>query len=82
MLTCREIAQSASDYLDCNVSWPRRMQMRLHLAMCRHCKRYVDQLALTIASVQASKPDPVDAATTDRIVAAIRESRAKAPPPT
>ncbi|TVR02319.1 MAG: zf-HC2 domain-containing protein [Deltaproteobacteria bacterium] len=44
MLKCREVYEIASDYIDGDLGRWARIQMRLHLAMCRHCSRLVRQL--------------------------------------
>ncbi|MEX0619459.1 MAG: zf-HC2 domain-containing protein [Pseudohongiellaceae bacterium] len=49
MLNCRDIAHTASDYLDQNLSWRERLAVRLHLLMCANCKRFVSHMALTVA---------------------------------
>ncbi len=44
MMTCKEVtAAVASDDL-LRRSWRERLGVRLHLMMCRHCRRYVAQL--------------------------------------
>ncbi len=44
MMTCREVASLiASDGLE-GAWWGRRLGVRLHLLMCRHCRRYAEQL--------------------------------------
>jgi len=55
------------------------MQMRLHLAMCRHCRRYVEQLAMSITALRGLKEDPVAPDTAERVVAAVRRAKAAAP---
>ena len=45
MPKCREVAAAvASDELARRL-WHQRLAIRLHLAMCRHCRRYAAQLA-------------------------------------
>lgn len=78
MLTCREVTECASDYLDGNLPFGRRLAFRLHLMMCRHCRRYVDQLARTVALVRAAGREATDPEAVDRIVAALDRSRAGA----
>lgn len=51
MLNCREISERASDYLDRNLPWRVRMQVRLHLLMCRFCREYIRQLALVVRTL-------------------------------
>jgi predicted anti-sigma-YlaC factor YlaD len=44
MLTCKEISRTiASDEL-ATAGWRRRLSVRLHLLMCRHCRRYFRQM--------------------------------------
>jgi hypothetical protein len=52
MLNCREITGRASEFLDATLPWHVRVQMRLHLLMCRFCREYVRQLALVVATLR------------------------------
>lgn len=72
MLTCREVTERASEYLDGNLSLGRRLTFRFHLMMCRHCRRYVDLLAQTIALVRVSGRVPPDRDTVERVAAELR----------
>lgn len=45
MLSCKQVATIASDYLDNNT--PLKWQMRLHLLMCANCRRFVRHLEIT-----------------------------------
>ncbi len=45
MLSCKQVAAIASDYLD--NSSPLKWQMRLHLLMCANCRRFVRHLKIT-----------------------------------
>ena len=44
-ITCREIAQWASTYLDGQVGDERKRQIVMHLAICAGCETYVKQIA-------------------------------------
>ena len=72
MLTCKELAEHASDYLDDNMSPTRQLSLRMHLLLCRHCRDYMDQLALTIQGLRAAavdeEPVEVSAALVQRFV--------------
>ena len=63
MLSCREVSERASDLIDGRASWRVRAGARLHLLMCQHCRRYVEQLKLTVRALQSSRRSepPVDA---------------------
>lgn len=45
MLSCKQVAAIASDYLD--NSSPLKWQIRLHLLMCANCRRFVRHLEIT-----------------------------------
>jgi len=45
MLSCKELAHAhASDYLDGHLPLRTRWGVSLHLALCRHCRRFLKQL--------------------------------------
>jgi hypothetical protein len=46
MLACREVSRLvASGEID-RAGWLRRLELRLHLMMCRHCRNYARQVRL------------------------------------
>jgi anti-sigma factor ChrR (cupin superfamily) len=45
MLTCREVSTAVASGDLARLSWRGRLGVRLHLLMCRHCRRYAAQLA-------------------------------------
>lgn len=45
MLRCREVTHIVASGEVERLGWRQRMQLRLHLMMCVHCRRYLDQLA-------------------------------------
>jgi predicted anti-sigma-YlaC factor YlaD len=44
-ITCREVAEWTSAYLDAHVGDMTRIRMALHLAACAGCETYVKQIA-------------------------------------
>jgi predicted anti-sigma-YlaC factor YlaD len=48
LLSCREIAERANDYVDGNLGfWP-AMQVRMHLLACRSCRNFVGQMRAVV----------------------------------
>lgn len=45
ILTCQESARLLSEGLDRTLSRPERVALRLHLALCRRCRRFGHNLA-------------------------------------
>jgi predicted anti-sigma-YlaC factor YlaD len=62
VITCKDISDTASDYLEGPTTLLQRLHLRLHLTMCKHCRRYVKQLKLTsdVASKIPGPPEPTD----------------------
>ena len=65
MLNCREVSERVSDFLDGTLPFSVRLQMRLHLLMCRFCREYVRQMALVVGALRrlqrnepAAEPGP------------------------
>jgi hypothetical protein len=67
MPSCKEITEHSSDYLDRNLPWWKRPGYWLHLMMCVHCRRYLQQLKLTIGTI-AKSPDSIPPNLTDKQV--------------
>jgi hypothetical protein len=47
MLSCREVAERASALIDGEVRGWEAIQIRMHLAMCKGCQRFIRQMRLT-----------------------------------
>ena len=47
MLTCRDIAELVTDYLDGSMPLTDRLLFQVHLATCVNCRAYLRQLELT-----------------------------------
>ena len=44
MLSCREVTQLVAGEQLARARLGTRVSLRLHLLMCRHCRRYIEQL--------------------------------------
>ncbi|HEY5931671.1 MAG TPA: zf-HC2 domain-containing protein [Nitrospira sp.] len=58
-ITCQEVAQWASAYLDDHVGNERKRQIAVHLAICAGCETYVKQIA-TVRDVVGLLPKAVE----------------------
>ena len=52
MLKCKDIVDQASDYLDHEMPFGRRMQYRMHLFICRHCRNFSRQFDASVAMLK------------------------------
>jgi anti-sigma factor ChrR (cupin superfamily) len=44
MKTCQEVSRSVASDALATAGWRERLSIKLHLLMCRHCRRYARQL--------------------------------------
>ena len=51
MLSCREVVRDSDLLLAGELTWQHRLSLKMHLLMCRHCRRYVQQLRTLIQAV-------------------------------
>lgn len=52
MLSCKQLNERATPYLEGDYNFVQKMSFWMHLAMCVHCRRYIRQLKLAIYTVQ------------------------------
>ncbi len=53
MLSCRQIAHQADAFLDGELSFWQKLQVRLHLSMCKACARFMGQMRVMRALIAA-----------------------------
>lgn len=70
MLSCRQVNERGTDYLERQLNWRGRLAVRAHLLICSYCRRFLRQLTLTRATLQRIRP-PVDETAVQRIRQAI-----------
>jgi len=71
-LTCRELTEALTDYLE-GVMGPEDVaRFEAHLAVCDGCVNYVDQMRDTIRVVHALRPAEVEATVPDELLEAFR----------
>jgi len=56
MLSCREVTEKASEYIDQNMPLGQRINFQMHLFMCKHCRQYLKQMRGVISIVKLHQP--------------------------
>jgi anti-sigma factor RsiW len=59
-MTCRELVELVTDYLEGTLPGQDRMRLDAHLAECPYCEEYIAQMRRTVAALGRLPPDPVD----------------------
>jgi hypothetical protein len=57
MLSCKDITEHANAYLEKDLPLSKRLSVRMHLFICVNCRRYVDQLRITIQTLGLMKDE-------------------------
>ena len=75
MLSCKEVTRKIASDEFAEGEWRERLAVRLHLLLCRHCRRYVAQLrAIGAAARNLWGERAQDARTIERLERRILES--------
>ena len=57
MLTCKETAQLLSKSFETELSWWKKLNLKLHLSMCDLCNRYLRQLKMIRKIISSASED-------------------------
>jgi anti-sigma factor RsiW len=78
-LTCQELAELVTDYLEGVLPRRQRIRFRLHIAGCTNCRRYVAQMRVTIAATGRIRAEDMAPEVRDELLAAFRGWKAGEP---
>lgn len=59
MLTCRELTELVTDYVEGRLSFLDRLRFQMHLGMCRHCRAYLRQFKQIIQALGKLPPESI-----------------------
>jgi predicted anti-sigma-YlaC factor YlaD len=71
-LTCSELVELITDYLENSLPADQRVRFDQHLAICEGCRNYVDQMRTTIALTGALKEQDIPSTARARLLSAFR----------
>jgi anti-sigma factor RsiW len=72
-ITCRELVELVTDYLEDALPAAERTRFEAHLADCEHCTEYLAQMRTTVAVLGRLPADSLPDAARDRLLAAFRD---------
>jgi anti-sigma factor RsiW len=79
-MTCRELVQVVTDYLEGALPDADRLRLEAHLALCPYCDEYIAQMRQTIEALGELPSEALDASRQEELLRAFRGWRS-APPP-
>jgi predicted anti-sigma-YlaC factor YlaD len=74
-ISCQEVVEVITDYLEGRLSREDVAILEAHFALCDGCRWYLDQMRITIAAVGRIEDEEVPAELRDTVLAAFRNRR-------
>jgi anti-sigma factor RsiW len=72
-MSCRELVEVVTDYLEGKLPDPDRVRLEAHLAECPYCEEYIAQMRETIAALgELPRAETLDARTERALLEAFR----------
>jgi len=62
MMTCAQLTELVTDYVEERLPLRQRLVFQLHLGMCRHCRTYLRQVRQTVRLTGHLPAEPMPAA--------------------
>ena len=72
-LSCRELVELVSDYLEGALDASEQARFEEHLAICEGCRSYLEQMRTTIAVTGSVDDSALEPGALDRLLAAFRD---------
>ena len=77
MLTCREMVELVTDYLEGRLADPDRKRFEAHVAECEACTTYIEQMRMTITALGHIPPETISSEAERELLDAFRAWRAE-----
>jgi predicted anti-sigma-YlaC factor YlaD len=72
-LSCQEVVELVTEYLEGALLSEKRAQLEAHLAECDGCTNYIEQVRLTIGMLRGLAQEPVFPETQDELLQVFRQ---------
>ncbi len=66
--SCKQVAEQVSENIDRPLTGMRWLKMKLHLLMCNYCRRYNEQITLTVKTLKDLEPEQKPSKTLEKNV--------------
>jgi len=79
MMTCQQVTELVTSYLERRLPLRDRLRFQMHVGMCRHCRRYLRQMRLTIRTLGRLPPEPIPIEVRDELIVRFRRWKGLSP---
>jgi predicted anti-sigma-YlaC factor YlaD len=77
-MTCRELVELVTDYLEGRLPDVTRRQLEEHLTLCDGCGTYIEQMRLTLEALGRIPEETISVAAREELIATFRDLRPSA----
>ena len=78
-MTCRELVELVTDYLEGTLPLVDRARLEAHVAECPYCEEYIGQMRRTVATLGKLPAEPIDPCREEKLIEAFRGWRSSLP---
>ena len=78
-MTCQELSEIVTDYLEGAMPLRDRVRFDLHVAVCPECRRYLEQMKTTIEASGHIPPEPIPPEIEARLLERFRDWKRQRP---
>jgi anti-sigma factor RsiW len=72
-ITCQELVELVTDYLEGALPARERRRFEGHIAGCPHCTAYIEQIQVTIRTLGRLEPESISAEAREDLLEAFRD---------
>jgi anti-sigma factor RsiW len=72
-LSCQELVELVTDYLDGSLSPQQRARLQRHIDACPHCSAYLEQLRMTLLELGELREEDLEAPVREELLFAFRD---------
>jgi predicted anti-sigma-YlaC factor YlaD len=77
-MTCKELVELVTDYLEGRLPDATVEQLQAHLALCDGCTTYIEQMRFTLTALGRIPEETVTPAAREELIAIFREAHSRA----
>ena len=71
-MTCRQLVELVTEYFEGKLSWRQKRRFEKHIAGCKWCTRYLEQMRVTIRTVGRLDAESISPQARDALLAEFR----------
>ncbi len=72
-LSCQDVAEIITEYLEGEMSVPKRIRFHMHVGLCKDCRNYLQQMKYTVQTLGKIPAEPISPETREALLERFRD---------